>query len=121
MSYMFTHTESLITYLFIQVTLEQEMISGALSTLNEEAFEDVTSNQNPMTSNGSTGELILQQNYLAPISEEYSSPTPSRSYDSFFDDANQFEIVNNNNNNVNNETTVIIMPNYSQNIDDTRL
>ena len=100
------------------------MISGALSTLNEEAFEDVTSNQNPISSNGSTGELILQQNYLAPISEEYSSPTPSRSYDSFFDDANQFDIVNNssnNNNNNNNETTVIIMPNYSQNIDDTRL
>lgn len=95
------------------------MISGALSTLNEDAFEDVTSNNQNLPSNGSTGELILQQNYLAPITEEYSSPTPSRSYDSFFDENNQFEIVNNNS--TNNEATVIVMPNYSQNIDDTRL
>lgn len=98
------------------------MICGALSTLNEDAFEDVTSNQNPNSTTGSTGELILQQNYLAPITEEFGSPT--RSFESFFDDANQYEIVNNNsNNNINrlDETTVIIMPNYSQNIDDTRL
>ncbi|KAG5674401.1 hypothetical protein PVAND_004375 [Polypedilum vanderplanki] len=106
-----------------QVTLEQEMICGALSTLNEDAFEDVTlSNPNPSSSsNGSTGELILQQNYLAPITEEFGSPTPSRSFDSFFDDANQFEVVNNINRNNNNESTVIIMPNFPTNIDDTRL
>lgn len=107
------------------------MICGALSTLNEDAFEDVNQNQSVQT-NGSTGELILQQQYLAPISESVESPTLSRSCDSFFpDDANQFENVNNNNNNdddyTNNsrnrhETTVIIMPNYSpSNIDDTRL
>lgn len=113
------------------------MICGALSTLNEDAFEDV--NQNSQTgsgqtnNNGSTGELILQQQYLAPISESVESPTLSRSCDSFFpDDANQFQNVNNNsNNNINstsssrnrlNETTVIIIPNYSTpNIDDTRL
>ena len=107
------------------MTLEQEMICGALSTLNEDAFEDVTSNQNPNSASGSTGELYVTQNYLAPITEEFGSPTPSRSYESFFDDANQYEIVNNNNSNNNisraDETTVIIMPNYSQNVDDTRL
>lgn len=100
------------------------MICGALSTLNEDAFEDVSSsNPNPSSTNGSTGELILQQNFLAPITEELGSPTPSRSYDSFFDDANQFEIVNNIIPNINNtnDTTVIIIPNYPQNIDDTRL
>lgn len=106
------------------------MICGALSTLNEDAFEDVNQNQSVQT-NGSTGELILQQQYLAPISESVESPTLSRSCDSFFpDDANQFENVNNNNNNDDDytnsrnrhETTVIIMPNYSpSNIDDTRL
>lgn len=108
------------------------MLSGALSTLNEDAFEDVNQNQSSQT-NGSTGELILQQQYLAPISESVESPTLSRSCDSFFpDDANQFQNVNNNNSSNNNddyinnsrldETTVIIMPNYSpSNIDDTRL
>ena len=113
------------------------MICGALSTLNEDAFEDVNQNQSVQT-NGSTGELILQQQILAPISESVESPTLSRSCDSFFpDDANQFENVNNNNNNdgsnnnddyINNssrnrhdETTVIIMHNFSpSNIDDTR-
>ena len=89
------------------------MISGALSTLNEDAFEDV-STSNPLHSNGSAGELVLQQNYLAPITEEYSSP--SRSYDSFFNDTKQFETASNDD-----EATVIIMPNYSQNFDDTRL
>lgn len=113
------------------------MICGAISTLNEDAFEDV-SNQNPISqSNGSTGELILQQQYLAPISESVESPTLSRSCESFFpDDANQLQVVNNslysNNNNSNSnvsrrfdETTVIIMPNYSAStsniVDDTRL
>lgn len=93
------------------------MISGALSTLNEDAFEDVTSNQNPNSSTGSTGELIIQQNYLAPITEEFGSPTNSRSYDNFFNDVNEYDSNVNNNNS---ETTVIVMPNYS-NVDDTRL
>lgn len=96
-----------------------------MSTLNEDAFEDVTSNQVGGPSNGSTGELILQQQILAPISESVESPTLSRSCDNFFPDANQFQNVNNNNNNVNNfndDTTVIIIPNYApSNIDDTRL
>jgi hypothetical protein len=95
------------------------MICGALSTLNEDAFEDVSA-QNPNSSsgnNGSTGELIIQQNYLAPITEEHiGSPTSSRSFESFFDNNN----VNNNSNNRVDESTIIIMPNYS-NIDDTRL
>lgn len=100
------------------------MICGALSTLNEDAFEDVNQNQSGQMLNGSTGELILlQQQYLAPISESVESPTLSRSCDSFFpDDANQIQNVNNNNSNndddyINNssrnrldETTVIIMP-----------
>lgn len=119
-----------------QVTLEQEMICGAISTLNEDAFDDVSSQNPNVQSNGSTGELcILQQQYLAPISESVESPTLSRSCESFFpEDANQLQIVNNslynnNNNSSSNrrldETTVIIMPNFSAStsnmIDDTRL
>ena len=106
------------------------MICGAISTINEDAFEDVASNQNP-NSNGSTGELFVQQQqYLAPISESVESPTLSRSCESFFpEDANQLKFVDNSlmsSNNCNNnnnssicsnrppdESTVIIMPNYS--------
>lgn len=111
------------------------MLSGAISGLNEDAFDDVSSQTPNVQSNGSTGELILQQQYLAPISESVESPTLSRSCESFFpDDANQLQIVNNslfnsNNNNSSNrrldETTVIIMPNFSASSsklnDDTRL
>lgn len=113
------------------------MICGAISTLNEDAFDDVSSQQQPNSqSNGSTGELcILQQQYLAPISESVESPTLSRSCESFFpEDANQLQTVNNSllNNNINNsgstrrldETTVIIIPNFSAStsnmVDDTR-
>jgi hypothetical protein len=114
------------------------MICGAISNLNEDAFDDVSSQNPGMQSNGSTGELcILQQQYLAPISESVESPTLSRSCESFFpDDANQLQIVNNslynnNNNNISSsnrrldETTVIIIPNFSAStsnaVDDTRL
>lgn len=114
------------------------MICGAISTLNEDAFDDVSSQNPSAQSNGSTGELcILQQQYLAPISESVESPTLSRSCESFFpEDANQLQIVNNSLYNKNNnssssnrrlgdDTTVIIIPNFSAStsnmIDDTRL
>lgn len=116
------------------------MLCGAISTINEDAFDDV-SNQSPNVQNGSTGELILQQQFLAPISESVESPTLSRSCESFFpDDANQLQNVdnsfclNNNNSNsnfgsdgrrLNDDTTVIIIPNYSASssniVDDTCL
>lgn len=47
-----------------QVTLEEQMICGALQTLNEEAFEDVASNEIGVSA---TGETLGQQ--LAPIRE----------------------------------------------------
>ncbi|XP_070505415.1 kinase D-interacting substrate of 220 kDa isoform X3 [Chironomus tepperi] len=68
----------------LQVTLEQEMISGALSTLNEEAFEDVTSNQNPMSSNGSTG----RQSSMMKSDRLYSMGS---SFDDRSDDESSYE------------------------------
>lgn len=61
---------------FLQVTLEEQMICGALQTLNEEAFEDVISNDRGGGSgNNSTGETLGQQ--LAPIRESFEFNTPS--------------------------------------------
>lgn len=61
-------------YALPQVTLEEQMICGALQTLNEEAFEDVASNE--MTG-VAPGETLSQQ--LAPIREgsEFSSSVDS--------------------------------------------
>lgn len=56
--------------------MEEQLICGALQTLNEDAFEDVANNEHP----NPTGEptfLNLQQ-CLAPISEELSSPSHTR-------------------------------------------
>lgn len=65
-----------------QVTLEEQMICGALQTLNEEAFEDVIASERPSPTGGpSTGETIVldmnmqaqpqqtQQQPLTPIEE----------------------------------------------------
>lgn len=56
-----------------QVTLEEQMICGALQTLNEEAFEDVASNE----MGPAPGETLSQQ--LAPIREgsEFSTSMDS--------------------------------------------
>lgn len=64
----------------LQVTLEEQMICGALQTLNEEAFEDVASNE--LGSGGSVvapGETLSHQLQLAPIREgsEFSTSMDS--------------------------------------------
>lgn len=67
----------------MQVTLEEQMICGALQTLNEEAFEDVVCSERPtpsptgqvpgemMINNSSTGTQLPP--HLAPIRESVES------------------------------------------------
>lgn len=45
-----------------QVTLEEQMICGALQTLNEEAFEDVVASERPSPTGGPAGETIANDN-----------------------------------------------------------
>lgn len=68
-----SHTPPLFHRLPPQVTLEEQMICGALQTLNEEAFEDVASNE----MGPAPGETLSQQ--LAPIREgsEFSTSMDS--------------------------------------------
>ncbi|KAH8413651.1 hypothetical protein KR222_002792, partial [Zaprionus bogoriensis] len=46
-----------VSHMEKQVTLEEQMICGALQTLNEEAFEDVASSERPSPSGLPTGEI----------------------------------------------------------------
>lgn len=100
------------------------MICGALQTLNEDAFEDVVSNERS-PSNGPGEQNILMQ-HLTTIREgsEFGSPTHNNSVNSYDE---LFEENNKNNNNLNrfdespNPSTVILMPHYTPNIDDTQL
>ncbi|KAL5286345.1 KIDINS220 family protein [Megaselia abdita] len=81
-----------------QVTLEEQMICGALQTLNEEAYEDVASSDRPTgaaitpppSNQPTSGEL-----HLEPIREssEFGSPC---------DDSRYNNIINNSNNIINN-------------------
>lgn len=99
------------------------MICGALQTLNEDAFEDVAISERPSPSNGSTGELFVQQQYaLEPIRED-ESPTHSRSFEDFFDKTSNNLILNNNVRFDDSGSTVIMIPNCvtTPNIDDTSL
>ncbi|KFB51271.1 hypothetical protein ZHAS_00019318 [Anopheles sinensis] len=57
-----------------QVTLEEQMICGALQTLNEDAFEDVVSSSERPSP---TGEMFSTQ-YLAPIRESSEIGSPPR-------------------------------------------
>lgn len=103
------------------MTLEEQMICGALQTLNEDAFEDVAVSERPSP----TGELTLQQ-YLAPISEELGSPSNSRKCESFLDNASNHRLSITSNSsrgddNLSQSATVIFIPNYTPSIDDTRL
>lgn len=55
----------ILLYLLTQVTLEEQMICGALQTLNEEAFEDVVASERPSPTGGpSTGETIDSNMHL---------------------------------------------------------
>jgi ankyrin repeat-rich membrane spanning protein len=105
------------------VTLEEQMICGALQTLNEDAFEDVAVSERPSP----TGELTLQQYSLAPISEELASPSNSRKCESFLDNASsnhRLSLTSNSSrvdDNSSQSATVIFIPNYTPSIDDTRL
>lgn len=87
------------------------MICGALQTLNEDAFEDVAVSERPSP----TGELLVQQFSLAPISEGLESPTQSRIL------ANNFILNNNRLDESSQNSTVIYIPNYTPSLDDTRL
>ncbi|EDV36140.2 uncharacterized protein Dana_GF12810, isoform B [Drosophila ananassae] len=64
-----------VSHMEKQVTLEEQMICGALQTLNEEAFEDVAISERPSP----TGEMMaaVAQLQLAPIREssEFGSPS----------------------------------------------
>ncbi|XP_065370599.1 kinase D-interacting substrate of 220 kDa isoform X3 [Calliphora vicina] len=84
-----------------QVTLEEQMICGALQTLNEDAFEDVASSERPSPSGLPTGEMIAAaaQLHLAPIREssEFGSPSDEQKFNN-----NLLPYVSNNNNNNNN-------------------
>lgn len=84
----------------VQVTLEEQMICGALQTLNEEAFEDVASSERPSPSGLPTGEMLAaaSQLQLAPICEtsEFGSPGDEQKIQ------NLLQYNNNNNNNGNN-------------------
>ncbi|XP_052861765.1 kinase D-interacting substrate of 220 kDa isoform X3 [Anopheles cruzii] len=60
-------------YEYLQVTLEEQMICGALQTLNEDAFEDVVSSERPSP----TGEMFSQFS-LAPIRESSEIGSPPR-------------------------------------------
>ena len=55
------------------MTLEEQMICGALQTLNEDAFEDVVSSSERPSP---TGEMFSQ--YLAPIRESSEIGSPPR-------------------------------------------
>lgn len=57
-----------------QVTLEEQMICGALQTLNEEAFEDVLGSERPSPTNGPSGEPLAQQE-MNSITPNHSSHT----------------------------------------------
>uniref|UniRef100_A0AAG5DLJ4 KAP NTPase domain-containing protein n=1 Tax=Anopheles atroparvus TaxID=41427 RepID=A0AAG5DLJ4_ANOAO len=61
-------------YEYLQVTLEEQMICGALQTLNEDAFEDVVSSSERPSP---TGEMFSTQ-YLAPIRESSEIGSPPR-------------------------------------------
>lgn len=92
------------------------MICGALQTLNEDAYEDVSERPSP------TGELIVQQYSLAPISEELGSPTHSRNCENFLDNTPNNLISNNiRSDDSSQNSTVIFIPNYTPSIDDTHL
>lgn len=91
------------------------MICGALQTLNEDAYEDVAVSERPSP----TGELMIQQYSLAPITEELGSPTHSRNFDGYFDNTSNNQSTPNNH--TTSTSTVIFIPNYTPSIDDTHL
>ncbi|KAI8128370.1 hypothetical protein CVS40_1791 [Lucilia cuprina] len=95
----------------LQVTLEEQMICGALQTLNEDAFEDVASSERPSPSGLPTGEMIAAaaQLHLAPIREssEFGSPSDEQKFNNNLlpYSSNNNNNINNNNNNSNNFNT----------------
>ena len=91
------------------------MICGALQTLNEDAFEDVSERPSP------TGELIVQQYSLAPITEELGSPTHSRNCENPLNNSHLTTPNNNRYDDPSSNPTIIYIPNYSPSLDDTRL
>lgn len=112
-------------FVLLQVTLEEQMICGALQTLNEEAFEDVVGSERPSPTGGQQGEQPQLQ--LAPIREsaEYSSFVDG--YDSDVGSGSspngfllQDHMKQNHNFSIHDNPlpTVIVMPPF---VDDTRL
>ncbi|XP_013108255.2 kinase D-interacting substrate of 220 kDa isoform X10 [Stomoxys calcitrans] len=93
---------STTSHLEKQVTLEEQMICGALQTLNEDAFEDVASSERPSPSGLPTGEMIAAaaQLQLAPIREssEFGSPSDEQKFNN---NLLPYHVTNNNNNNNN--------------------
>ncbi|XP_058836220.1 kinase D-interacting substrate of 220 kDa isoform X4 [Topomyia yanbarensis] len=114
---------------YLQVTLEEQMICGALQTLNEDAFEDVVGSERPSPS----GEMFSQ--YLAPIRESSEIGSPPRlSYN--FTNPNLLDHASNaagedsfqrrsqlRSHSLHDESlsSVVIMPHYPSHVDDTKL
>lgn len=112
-----------------QVTLEEQMICGALQTLNEDAFEDVVGSERPSP----TGEMFSQ--YLAPIRESSEIGSPPRlSYNftnpNLLDHASNASIddslqhrsqLRSHSLHDDSLSSVVIMPHYPSNVDDTKL
>ncbi|XP_055630398.1 kinase D-interacting substrate of 220 kDa isoform X2 [Toxorhynchites rutilus septentrionalis] len=112
-----------------QVTLEEQMICGALQTLNEDAFEDVVGSERPSPS----GEMFSQ--YLAPIRESSEIGSPPRlNYN--FTNPNLLDHASTTSgehsfqhrsqlrsHSLHDEplSSVVIMPHYQSNFDDTKL
>ncbi|KRF80420.1 kinase D-interacting substrate of 220 kDa isoform X3 [Drosophila virilis] len=99
-----------VSHMEKQVTLEEQMICGALQTLNEEAFEDVASSERPSPSGLPTGEMLAAaaQLQLAPIREssEFGSPSDDQNINNLLQyNANNNNSQSNNNNNNNNSSS----------------
>ncbi|XP_060660122.1 LOW QUALITY PROTEIN: kinase D-interacting substrate of 220 kDa [Drosophila nasuta] len=98
-----------VSHMEKQVTLEEQMICGALQTLNEEAFEDVASSERPSPSGLPTGEMLAAaaQLQLAPICEtsEFGSPSDEQRVNSLLQYNNNNNSNNNNNNSSSNNAT----------------
>lgn len=112
-----------------QVTLEEQMICGALQTLNEDAFEDVIGSERPSP----TGEMFSQ--YLAPIRESSEIGSPPRlSYNYTNPNLLEHALIASGESTSHHRSqlrshslhdeslsSVVIMPHFSSNVNDTKL
>uniref|UniRef100_A0A1L8DIU7 Uncharacterized protein n=1 Tax=Nyssomyia neivai TaxID=330878 RepID=A0A1L8DIU7_9DIPT len=102
-----------------QVTLEEQMICGALQTLNEEAFEDVVGSER--SGEKITGEILHQ---LDPIRESFEFSSPGSEFGGSVHTMVIPQQPYTADLTVNTEpapTVIVMSPPFTQNIDDTPL